>query len=333
MINKLIVALACLGFAATANAEMNFDKGIDVKSIITDARSESAKDIYPYPNGPHFSHYTRDCQSFSFGPSAGPVSSGRAYLSSVEYVEYCTMVPVQQCHTEYTQQCHTVMVPGPNGTQVPQQRCTQVPHQVCRTVYQQQCHTRPGRTFNATAQMNIAPRQLYPWETESFSVCMEGPGMDFRTDKSPYSYGVDRNGMYDLTYNLTPKYRVATPPDSDGMSYTGFSHKDGKFTLTVADKWAGIYAGEQVAIKVELMKDGWWFFNSNKGEKTFTLNAAGSYEVTFAENELTKTKEYMDDGDTKGGPTKFYVKWGFRRLGRVSTDAYVGKGETAKIPL
>ena len=144
MIKKLVVALACLGFAANAGAEVNFDMGLDVKSMVTDIKAEASKDLYTYPIGTHFSHYSRDCRSFSFGPSAGPVSSPRAYLSSTEYVEVCRMVPVQHCHTEYTQHCRTVMVPGPNGTQVPRQECTQVPHQVCRTVYEQRCYTQAG---------------------------------------------------------------------------------------------------------------------------------------------------------------------------------------------
>ncbi|HNW45195.1 MAG TPA: hypothetical protein PKI19_11870 [Elusimicrobiales bacterium] len=332
MIHKIAVALACLSLAATAGAQVNFDKGIDVKSIVSQVNTDNNKDFYPYPVGSHFAYASNDCRSFSFGPSAGPVSSGRVYLSSTEYYEYCQTVPVQQCHTVYTQQCHTVMVPGPNHTQVPQQQCTQVPHQECHTVYQQQCYTRPGQTFQATAQVNIAARQLYPWETESFNVCMQGQRVDFDPKNSPYSYDVNRVGMYDLTFNLTPNYRVPTKPDQDGMSYAALVLKDGKYTLTVNDKWADIYAGEQVAIKVELFKDGWWFFDSNKGQKTFTLNTAGKYELTFAEGDLTKNKDLMDDGSEKGA-TKYFVKWGFKRIGKVSTDAFVDKGSTPKISL
>ena len=91
-------------------------------------------------------------------------------------------------------------------------------------------------------------------------------------------------------------------------------------------------AGEQAAIKVKLFKDGWWFFDSNKGEKTFTVNTAGSYELAFTEKDLTKNKDLMDDGSEKGA-TKYFVKWGFKRIGKVSTDACVDKGRTPKIPL
>ncbi|OGR98477.1 MAG: hypothetical protein A2016_11605 [Elusimicrobia bacterium GWF2_62_30] len=194
------------------------------------------------------------------------------------------------------------------------------------------CRERIGQTFRTTAQVNLAARQLYPWENESFSVCMEGPRVDFRTGASPYSYGVDQVGLYDVTFNLTPNYRVPTPPDSDGMSYTAFTYKDGKFILNVSDRWATEYAGEQVAIKVELIKDGFLFFNSSKGEKTFTLNVAGNYELAFAESDLTKNKDFVDDSGDLKGAKKFFVKWGFRRIGRISTQDYIGKGDTSKIP-
>ena len=37
------------------------------------------------------------------------------------------------------------------------------------------------------------------------------------------------------------------------------------------------------------------------------------------------------DSQALRGPKKFYVKWGFRRVGSVSTDKYINKGSTDKI--
>lgn len=332
MTKKIVFAFACLGLAVTAGAEVNFDKGIDVKNVIDQADKNSSKDYYPHAGYPYHSYYSRDCRSFSFGPSAAPVISERVFLRSTEYVRECHMVPVQVCRTVQVQQCHTAYKPGPNGTQVAYQQCHSVPWQECYMVQQQQCYDRPGQTFRTSAQLNIAQRQLFPWEKESFSVCMEGPRVNVVPTASPYSYGVDQVGMYDITFNMTPNYRVPTNPDPNGLNYSAFTFKDGKFILSVADRWAAEYAGEKVSIKIELKKDGFWFFDSSKGEKTFTFDTAAGYDLVFAESDLTKTKDFIDDSADKG-PSKYFVKWGFQRLGKVSTDKYVKKDETPKIPM
>jgi hypothetical protein len=161
---------------------------------------------------------------------------------------------------------------------------------------------------------------------------MEGPRVSFNTGSSPYIYSVDQQGTYDLIYNLTPNYRVATAPDANGLYSTGFSYQNGKFTLNLGDRWAAEYAGEKVMVKVELIKDGFLCFNSSKGEKEFTVDAASGYSLVFAESDLTKTKDFADDSMDKGSK-KYSVKWGFRRVGQVSTNVYIEKGSTDKIPV
>ncbi|HBA62184.1 MAG TPA: hypothetical protein DCZ92_15495 [Elusimicrobia bacterium] len=332
MTKKILFAFACLGLAVTAGAEVNFDKGVDVKSAVKQVEKNTSKDLYPNAGYPYHSYFSRDCRNFSFGPSASAIASERVYLASTEYVRECRMVHYQVCRTVQVQQCHTAYKPGPNGTQVPYQQCVSVPKQECHMEQRQECHDRPGQTFRTTAQLNIAQRQLFPWERESFSVCMEGPRVNVVPTASPYSYGVDQVGLYDITFNMRPNYRVPTNPDPNGLNYAAFSFKDGKFTLSVTDRWTNEYAGEKVAIKIELMKDGFWFFNSSKGEKTFTFATANGYDLVFAEGDLTKNKDFVDDSADKG-PAKFYVKWGFQRLGKVSTDQYVKKDESPKIPM
>lgn len=350
MINKIVAAFACLGFAAQAGAEINFDKGIDVKSVIEQAVNSDLKGPYPQ-YGPSRVRVTRECKSFSFGPSAFAQASERAYLNSTEYIEECRFrpdpppppvtppvpnpnhppKPGKPGHDkDFSQPGYPGVYPGnPNdfgphgnysypGTQYGQHG----------TWY---CHERVSQTFRATAQLNIAPRQLYPWESESFDVCMEGNRVDLDTRHSPYRYSERREGMYDITFNLTPNYRTPTAPDSNGLYSTEFSYKEGKFTLRVGDKWASEYAGEKVMVKVELFKDGFLFFNSSKGEKEFNFDASNGYELVFAESDMIKTKEFVDDSNDMRGPKKYYVKWGFRRIGSVSNNEYVNKGSTDKI--
>ena len=354
MANKFVVAVACLGLAATAGAELNFDQGIDVKDIV--AQSETSDLKGPYPQyGHNRVRYSKDCRNFSFGPSAYAVNSQRFFLDSTEYIEICRFVPKPKPPPTPPPPVNPPKPPNPpvkpprpprpprpdNNGGGPREysAAKDGPHHGEYAYAGTQngrdgtwyCNERVGQSFHATAQVNIAPRKLLPWESESFEVCMEGPRVDFNPRSSPYSYSVDREGMYDLAFNLTPRYRVPTPPDGDGLYATGFSFKDGKFALSVGDRWAGEYAGEKVMVKVELFKDGFLFFNSNKGEKEFTFDAAAGYEVVFAENELVKNKDFVDDSADKGGAAKYYVKWGFRRVGQVSTDDYMNKGKTDKI--
>ena len=111
--------------------------------------------------------------------------------------------------------------------------------------------------------------------------------------------------------------------------------------VDINDKWASEYAGEKTAVKVELYKDGFWFFDSYKGKKEFTFDAAAGYAISFAEGELDTSKSFGLDNDpsksfvpgemTRGGASKYYLKWGFRRVGKISTDKFVDKDSTNKI--
>ena len=357
MNNKLIVALACFGFTANAGAEVDFNQGVDVKAAIEQAKSTDVKGPYPY-YGAHRVRYSRECKSFSFGSGGFAQASDREFLSSTEYIEECRFIPTPPPPPPPP-------VLPPNGPKPPQPGHPNPPgHQPGHPKdynpgYPGQpgyndnsygphgnytypgsqggqqgmyhCHERVGQTFRATAQMNIPARQLFPWESERFEVCMEANRVDFETRTSPYRYSVDRQGLYDLTFNLTPNYRTPTAPDANGMSEAGWAFRDGKFVLNVSDRWASYYAGEKVVIKVELVKDGFLFFNSSQGEKEFTLDVKDGYELAFVEGDLQKTANFVDTSSDMRGPKKFFVKWGFKRVGSVSTQEYIKKGDTNKI--
>jgi len=356
MNNKLIVALACLGFTANAGAEVNFNDGIDVKSVIEQAKNTDVKGPYPY-YGPQRVRYSRECKSFSFGSGGFAQSSDREFLSSTEYIAECRFIPNppppppppvippngpkppkpdhpgQPGHPGHPghPKDYNPGYPGHNDTSFGPHGNYTYPGSQHGQQGTYHCHERIGQTFRATAQMNIAARQLFPWESERFEVCMEASRVDFETRTSPYRYSVDRQGLYDLTFNLTPNYRVPTAPDSNGLSAVGWAFRDGKFVLNVSDRWASYYAGEKVVIKVELVKDGFLFFNSSQGEKEFTFDAGSSYELAFVEGDLQKTANYVDTSSDMRGPKKFFVKWGFKRVGSVSTQEYIKKGDTDKI--
>lgn len=339
MNKKLVAALVCLGFAASARAEVNFDQGVDAKSVAKDAAAIDLKwnngpywgpGIHPGPM-PHHMSYSRDCHTFTFGAGSS-VMSERVYLDSTEWVEECYYVPDP---------------PPPHNPNQPPHHPGQPPHH--RTLAAavdsadtkgMQCHQRPGQVFRRTAQLSIGERRLLPWENERFEVCLEGPYINLDIEKQAYTYSVSQQGDYDVQYKLTPGGKIAMSPDSDGLSNGGFSMANGRFNLQVNDRWAAEYAGEKVAIRVELYKDGFWFFDSYKGKKEFTFDAAQGYQVSFAENELDTSKSFSADfdpsksftpGDPGRGATKYFVKWSFRRVGSISTGEWMDKGKTDKI--
>lgn len=289
----IFAALVFTGFTAAASAQVDFDRGAGMQEVI--AQAVSADLAVPAVPLAGRGTYSRDCARFSFGPSDGELLTQKVYLRS----------------TEYETVCHTVMVPGPNGTQVPQQHCSE----------------RPGMTWHQYGQIKLNPRKLFPWERENFEICLQGPWMDLYANAVAYKYSAKREGNYDTLFVLTPKEKTAMRPDEDGISYVDFSYAGGKFTLKAADKWAKEYAGEKVAIKVELYKDNALFFDTFKGEKEFTFDAAAGYAMTFDEKDLAKPEA---DDDFRAAK-KYFVKWGFKRLGAISKDTFIKKDRTPSI--
>lgn len=184
------------------------------------------------------------------------------------------------------------------------------------------CHTTCGGGWRRTAQIEIAPRKLLAWETESFRVCLKGPETRLYLDRPAYGYEVSRTGDYDITYRLKPLDKIATEPDENGLKLAEFACDAGSggFRMTIADIWAEDYAGEKVAIRAELRKDIPYWPDQSLGEKEFYLDAAPEYKLTI----LPQGAAGIDGG-------KYFVKWGFRRIGRVSRDTFVEKGETFRV--
>ena len=291
---NVIAALALLGFAGQAGAEVKFDQGVDV----TSALSQAAETKTPEVKSPRFTSYTRDCSRFTFDATGAAATSDKVSLASTEYV--------QECHNT-----GGYYVPGPNG---------QPGHYVPG---HQNCYERPGQTWRQSAQVRIAARALLPWENETFEVCLEGPWLRLNTVDAAYKYTVTETGHFDVLFDLAPQHKVAMKPDPNGVNMTAFSYDPAtkKFKVSLADKWGSEYAGEKLAVKVELKRDVANWFDSALGSKEFTFDAARGYDFEFSAPELDK------------GVKKYYLKWGFRRVGKLSRDAYMEKGETIRLEL
>lgn len=308
MKKAILAALVVTGFAAAAAAQAGFDQSLGAKEVVAIAAQADLE--VPAAPAANRVNYSRDCVRFTFGPEDAGALTEKVYLRSTQYETVC--------HTQYVQQCHTVT--GPNGQ----------PQQVCSNVPQQVCSERPGMTWYEYGQIRMADRKLFPWEKETFEMCLQGPWLDLYVNSAGYRYTAKREGNSGYTlFTLAAHEKVAMKADEDGVNYAGFEFKDGKFVFKASDKWAKEYAGEKIAIKVELYKDNALFFDTFKGEKEFTFDAAASYEMAFSEDELTKPE--ADPADGMRGAKKYFLKWGFKRVGSISKDNFIKKDKTPVI--
>ncbi|MBP7796671.1 MAG: hypothetical protein KA059_07865 [Elusimicrobiales bacterium] len=283
------------------NTANGFGQDVDVNNIVNNSNNVALPNPRAVPGG---IRDTRDCARFDFGPSDSDMMSDKVWLRSDEYIT----------------ECNTIYVPGANGQPVPQQNC----------------YERLAYTYRSQVQINIKQRNLLPWERESFDVCMQGQWIDIYIVQAGYKYSISKKGYGDVLFTLTPQNKIAMNPDVEGLSYTEFSYnKDTKkYTFKVSDKWAKEYAGEKVYIKLELKKDISNWFDSSLGTKEFTFDTSNNYTMEFSEDELVKPNTNNDNnyrGDKLFDNKGFYLKWGFKRLGTISKDKYMDKGETVRV--
>ncbi|MDA8243350.1 MAG: hypothetical protein M0025_04430 [Elusimicrobia bacterium] len=118
-----------------------------------------------------------------------------------------------------------------------------------------------GRIYSQKVTINIAPRDLKPWETETISVC---PGR-LDLDKSLFYYNVSQKdnsgfgsfftGEKSYLYTLVPTGRKVSTPDGQGLAMlSGGLDQAGRVYITIADKWAAFYPGQRVDFFVKVMR-------------------------------------------------------------------------------
>ncbi|MBI4656030.1 MAG: hypothetical protein HY746_04680 [Elusimicrobia bacterium] len=322
MVKLLIGVLVCFSLAKAnagvnpvSNNGVNFDQGVDVKAAVEEAVSNDV--IQPDKYIGH-TRYTRDCARFTFGPSDTEIMSEKVWLNSIEYVEECYPTGGGNIPGHY--------VPGPNG-----QQGTYIPGGSYGPGYH--CYERPGNSWRQAGQVNIKPRKLLPWERETFEVCLEGPWMNLYVDEGAYKYAIRKVGNYDTLFELSPQHKIAMKPDLNGINMVEFSYnpENKTYKFAVKDEWAKEYSGEKTAIKVELYKSVQNWFDTYKGVKEFTFDATPSYEMSFTEKDLEQPQN--DNPAFDRGPKKYYLKWGFKRIGSISKDTFMKKGKTNKVEI
>ena len=152
--------------------------------------------------------------------------------------------------------------------------------------------------------------------------------------RTPYVYNVLNPSFYHInsieTFDLKPLYRNPSDPDENGINVMSFQHDSGYFTLRLGDRWPFEYQGEKVRIRVELYKDK-FLVDKKLGERTYEFDTANEYEIRFSRDEFGGKKSIEADEPETRSNNKCYVKWGFQRIGNVSTNRYVNKGKTEKV--
>ncbi|MBI5244482.1 MAG: hypothetical protein HY922_12520 [Elusimicrobia bacterium] len=234
---------------------------------------------------------------------------------------------IRPAYTHATRDC-VDFVFEPNGPSVSPQVWLQSTEYVQECSYHgnpptQHCWERPGFTHTERVQVEILNRQpVYPWEKEIVEVCLEGHWLSEYLLAAAYDYKVHERGGY---ITLTPGRRIPMNPDPAGIMAGNLVPSGAAFALGFDDRWASYYGGEQTSLKVALRENVPGWFDKTIVEKDISFPAAASYKVNF--------NDYLGEFNAKLKPgAKYYVKWGFKRLGSVSKPKFMDRGNTESVP-
>lgn len=283
--NRVVLTLSLILSWSLAGAEgrgVNFDQGVDASTILGEARRLAAEDKAPVESAQvGGTRYERDCVRFTFSAEDSSRSDS-VWLRSQEWVQECRH--------------------DPRG--------------------QWRCWERPGITYHERARITLQDRKpLYPWEYDSFVVCLQGPWLDIYERETAYEYKLLDGGRRNGDFVLTPVKKIAMAPDEDGLSVDSWTST---LTLGLKDKWASHYAGERTYLKLTLKKQVPNWFDETVGEIELTLPAAAGYQVHLLDH-AAKFSQRPEPGKN------YYVKYAFKRVGKISKPDLVSGGETGKV--
>lgn len=272
---KTILSLLLL-LGAQARAQQAFD----AKAVLAEAKESASEAVSIEPAAAGLTRrYDSDCVRFTFGADDAPVSEA-VWLRSTEWVEECVWTGD----------------PRHGGGR--------------------QCWERPGYSYNERVQVTLKDRKkLYPWETDSFRVCLQGPWLDATQLATAYDYRMVSGGNRNGNLVLTPGNKRQMKPDASAI--TGQVQSDG--TLKLSDRWASHYAGEKLVLKLKVNREIRNWPDSTVGEKELELSAVpASVDLKeFAKLEAGK---------------RYYVKIEFKRVGSISKADWVSGGKTPAAP-
>lgn len=281
MTKFLMAAVLAAANAANAAPAVDFDKGADAKAFLSAAKAGAKADKTDFKAAGLKYRAERDCARFTFSPD-GPELSEAVWLRSTEYDEQCTQTGD----------------PRHGGGRY--------------------CHEVPRWTHRERVQLELRNRQkLFPWEKETFEVCLEGRWLDLRAIHTAHEYKANRSGG---DYVLNAGARKAMDPDRGGIAAEAPVAQDKAVAVSFKDRWASYYAGEKVKIKASLKREVEGWFDPTLKEVELEFDAADAYAIDF--NAYAK-----DFSEALKPGKKYYVEWGFSRIGKVSKPTYMKAGD------
>ncbi|MEK9144361.1 MAG: hypothetical protein AAB339_01980, partial [Elusimicrobiota bacterium] len=159
---------------------------------------------------------------------------------------------------------------------------------------------------------------VFPWEREVVEVCLEGHWLVAYVVKGAYEYKIQEVGGL---FTLLPGKRLPMDPDSAGISPEAPLNHQRSIAVAFKDKWASFYKGEKTLLKVALKQEVPGWFDTTIVEKEIPFPGSDSYFVDFGSLIIDKLKTGK----------KYYVKWSFKRVGKISTEKQVDRGETTRV--
>lgn len=166
--------------------------------------------------------------------------------------------------------------------------------------------------------------QMLPWEEDVFNVCLSGTQLDVKAAEASHEY---RFGMPDMRKDLivaTAGDKLPTNPDPDGIRLESFSTDAQVFNAAFSDRWAHYYRGEETVLSLEVRQDNRLWTDETIAKKVVHLTAQDSYSIKLADMEFSKLPE---------AGKKYFLKWSFQRLGRVSKPTIMGERQTIAVEL
>lgn len=166
--------------------------------------------------------------------------------------------------------------------------------------------------------------RMLPWEEDVFNVCLSGTQLDVKAVEASHQY---RFGMPDMREDLivaTAGDKLPTNPDPAGIRLEAFSTGSQSFSAAFSDQWASYYAGEDIVLSLEIRQNKRFWSDETVLRKDVRISAQDSYSIALAMTEFMKRPE---------SGQKYFLKWSFQRLGRISKPTWMGEWQTIAVDL
>ncbi|MEW5950301.1 MAG: hypothetical protein GX447_00860 [Elusimicrobia bacterium] len=140
---------------------------------------------------------------------------------------------------------------------------------------------------------------------------------------SPYEYSIKTKkiGDYNYAFELKPIRRIPKTPSAEMFSLKSFGYDpvEGVFIMEIRGDIPYRYSGYKAVFHGELIKDK--FFSDEtkdiKNEEGILYSGNNNFKITFKPS----------------GKGKYYINWGFKIIGELFNENYVGKGKSQKIEI